>query len=831
VGDECLLKKTHTKIKHDGMMDTVERSMPNLTKCWIAGKFALKWFRSARSSSIVIIKIVALRSKGGGSKMSVVASAGMAAGAKMLTGARLARKAILRTKRALVVMSVALLALVAFAALIPASQAPSSEHSSAASTDSQSGAAGAAAPVSEPGAPQMSEREALDAYGKLPLSFVPNEGQTDDEAVRYYAQGAGYGFFFTPKGATLSFANGKGRGGHALALDFQGANPDSTLTARERLSGEVNYLVGDEPDKWQQGLPTHGELLYGGLWPGIDMAVRGDGGKLKYEFHLKPGASVEEVRLAYRGAEGLSVGAGGELLVQTSLGVLEDAAPVSYQRIGGERVPVESRYVLKGDGGYGFTVGAYDPRYPLIIDPGLDYSTFLGGSDVDIGEGIAVDRRGRAYVTGFTQSADYPTTPGAFDTTWNGSFDAFVTKLNASGSALVYSTFLGGAEEDRGEGIAVRDGRAYVTGETSSPDYPTTPGAFDRTFNGGFSSQICQASSLPCDAFVTKLNASGSALVYSTFLGGTGADSGSDIAVDTRGRGYVTGQTDSADYPTTPGAFDRTFNGLNRDAFVTKLNASGSALVYSTFLGGAGNDFGEGIAVRDGRAYVTGGTAFFDFPTTPGAFDTTWNGGLDAFVTKLNASGSALVYSTFLGGTGADAFSVDVAVDTRGRAYVTGDTSSPDFPTTPGAFDTTWNGTDAFVTKLNRSGSALVYSTFLGGSDVDIGEGIAVREGKAYVTGFTQSADYPTTPGAFDTTLDGGTDALVTKLNASGSALAYSTFLGGTSFDRGFGIAVRYGRAYVTGGTNSTDYPSTRGAFDRTFNGNSEAFVTKLPTG
>jgi Beta-propeller repeat len=206
------------------------------------------------------------------------------------------------------------------------------------------------------------------------------------------------------------------------------------LTARQRLSGEVNYLVGDDPTKWQKGLPTHAGLLYDGLWPGIDMGVRGEGGELKYEFHLKPGASVEDVRLAYRGTEGLSVGASGELLVRTSLGVLKDAAPVSYQLIGGERVPVESRYrLLEGDGGgYGFALGAYDPRYPLIIDPGLDYSTFLGGADIDRGLGIAVDGMGRTYVTGQTGSADFPTTQGAFDRTLDGGQDAFVTKLPTS---------------------------------------------------------------------------------------------------------------------------------------------------------------------------------------------------------------------------------------------------------------------------------------------------------------------------------------------------------------------------------------------------------------
>jgi hypothetical protein len=341
-------------------------------------------------------------------------------------------------------------------------------------------------------------------------------------------------------------------------------------------------------------------------------------------------------------------------------------------------------------------VGAYDPRYPLIIDPALDYSTFLGGTGSDAGAGIAVDRRGSAYVTGFTNSADLPDTPGAF---------------------------------------------------------PTTPGAFDRTLDGN------------SDAFVTKLNASGSALVYSTFLGGTGADDGEDIAVDASGSAYVVGDTFSGDFPTTQGAFDTTFNGGIVDAFVTKLNASGSALVYSTFLGGANQDEGNGIAVQEGRAYVTGNTQSTDFPTTQGAFDRTQNGSEDAYVTKLNAAGSALVYSTFLGGTSFDQ-GIDIAVNARGRAYVTGDTGSANYPTTQGAFDTTFNGgaQDAFVTKLNASGSALAYSTFLGGTDSDGGAGIAVREGRAYVTGGTRSSDYPTTPGAFDTSYNGNSDAFVTKL-------------------------------------------------------------------
>jgi Beta-propeller repeat len=690
--------------------------------------------------------------------MSANASVPKAAGSKVLTRTRPTARVFPITVRRFVVTALALLALVAFAALIAASQVPSAEHYSVGSNDSQSGRAAAPLPESK-AAPQMSDEEALDAYKTLPLSFASNKGQVE-EAVRYYAQGAGYGFFFTKEGARLSFAESKERGGHTLALDFLGANPHPTLTAQERLSGEVNYLQGNDPTKWQQGLPTHAELHYGGLWPGIDMAVRGEGGKLKYEFCLKPGSSVEDVRLGYRGATGLSVGAGGELLVRTSLGILKDAAPVSYQRIGRERVPVKSRYVLKRDGGYGFAVEGYDSRYPLIIDPSLDYSTFLGGTGGDQGLGIAVDGEGKAYVTGETSSADFPTTPGAFDTSFNGSADAIVTKLNASGSALIYSTFLGGREAfDRGLGIAVDpEGRAYVTGQTFSADFPTTPGTFDTSFNG---------------------SADGSA-----------------------------------------------------DAFVTKLNASGSALIYSTFLGGGTSvfergDSGLGIAVREGRAYVTGETDSSDFPTTPGAFDTTFNGDVAVFVSKLNASGSALAYSTFLGDVGSGE---DIAVDGKGRVYVTGSTFSSNYPTTRGAFDRTLDGSDAFVTKLNASGSALVYSTYLGGTNSEAGRGIAVREGRAYVTGVTDAADFPTTPGAFDTTFNGDTDAFVTKLNASGSALAYSTFLGGTGFDSGLDTEVREGKAYVTGNASSVEYPTTSDAFDRSFNGAGDAFVTKLPT-
>jgi hypothetical protein len=457
---------------------------------------------------------------------------------------------------------------------------------------------------------------------------------------------------------------------------------------------------------------------------------------------------------------------------------------------------------------------------------GLDYSTFLGGTDGDGGYALALDREGNVYVSGVTNSFDFPTTPGAFDPSYNGGPDVFVTKLNAAGSALVYSTFLGGGGSEVGYAIAVdRAGRAHVTGQTSSQDFPTTAGAFDRTFNGGIG-----------DAFAAKLSAAGTRLVYSTYLGSADSDAGHAIAVDRSGKAYVNGFAGAAGFPTTPGAYDTS---CNSDAFVTKLAKNGRALVYSTCLGGAQGELGEGVAVDpDGNAYVTGMTASADFPATPGAFDESWNGADDAYVTKLNPSGSALVYSTFLGGTGLeDGFGL--ALDRVGGAYVTGNTASGDFPTTPGAFDRSYNGgfRDVFVTKVDASGSALAYSTFLGGSSGDLGQAIAVgRDGNAYATGTTASGSFPTTPNAFDRSLSGGGDAFVTRLDVAGSALVYSTFLGGSSvlMDGGEAIAAdRAGSAFVTGGTASADFPTTPDAFDPTFNGpdfGGDAFVTKLPT-
>ncbi|WP_196305245.1 DUF7948 domain-containing protein [Metabacillus sediminilitoris] len=698
----------------------------------------------------------------------------------------------------------------------------------------------------------MTTKEIQDAiiknYGNHPFTFVPNVGQMDSR-VQYYSQGTGKGFYFTPEEVVFSFIentspshfrNGDATNtdqasrGMALTLRFLDANPDVRIEGQSEGSGKVNYLKGNDPAKWIRNLSIYEKIVYRDLWSGIDLVFKGKNGQLKYEFVVQPGANIKDIRLTYRGADGLSLDDEGNLQIETPYGVLIDERPISYQEINGQQIAVPSSFKLKkqkqGKNCYGFKVeNGYDSCYPLIMDPGLVYSTYLGGMSDDSGVGIAVDTEGNAYVTGVTSSLDFPTSPGAFQTTSDGFQDAFVTKLNPTGSALVYSTFLGGTQNsDQGISIAVdAAGNAYVTGFTLSADFPTTPGAFDTTFKGG---------SLGQDAFVTKLNSTGSALLYSTFLSGTEDDEGIDIVVDAAGNAYVTGNTTSMDFQTTSGAFDTVHNGGFYDAFVTKLNPAGSALVYSTYLGGTGFDQATGIAVdAAGNAYVTGFTDSMDFQTTSGAFDTTYNGDpFDAFVTKLNPTGSALVYSTYLGGELSDQGN-GISVDAAGNAYVTGLTTSRDFPTTQGAFDTTYNGGpfDAFVTKLNPTGSALVYSTYLGGSSDDQGTDIFVdAEGNAYVTGFTQSPDFPTTSGAFDTTFNGGSDAFVTKLNSTGSApLLYSTYLGGNTGEQAFAIAVdAAGNAYVTGFTISEDYPTTSGAFDTSYNGFSDAFVAKIST-
>jgi hypothetical protein len=670
------------------------------------------------------------------------------------------------------------------------------------------------------------------AYGRLPLAFEPNRGQTA-AGVRYLAHGPGYGVFITADRTVLALApRPAARGGRApragrglgAALSFRaiGARANPVVAGGGPLAGRVNYLTGRDRTGWRTNIPTYRQVTAQQVYPGVDLHWYGTQRGLEYDVVVAPNTDPGKTRLAIDGLRGrLRLTRDGDLMMPTAVGDVVQRAPHAYQVIHGTPHQVAAHFNVTGTNRVGFEVARYDHSQPLIIDPTLVYSTYLGGTGDDDGYGVAVDSSGNAYLTGDTASTDFPTTAGAFQTTSGGGLDAFVTKLNPTGTALIYSTYLGGSDFDRGSGIAVDpSGNAYLTGSTNSTDFPTTAGAFQTAFGG---SQ---------DGFVTKLNPTGTALIYSTYLGGSDLDLGSGIAVDSSGNASLTGLTNSTNFPTTAGAFQTTSGG-GLDAFVTKLNPTGTALIYSTYLGGSGTDNGNGIALdSSGNASLTGFTDSTDFPTTAGAFQTTLGGSGDAFVTKLNPTGTALIYSTYLGGSGDDEGS-GIAVDSAGNAYLTGLTASTNFPTTPGAFQTTFGGGfDAYMTKLNPTGTALIYSTYLGGSGFDQGVGIAVdSSGDAYLTGGTNSTDFPTTAGAFQTTSGGDFDAFMTKLNPTGSALIYSTYLGGSGTDVGLGIAVdSSGDAYLTGRTNSTDFPTTADAFQTTSGGGFDAFVTKFAT-
>jgi hypothetical protein len=622
---------------------------------------------------------------------------------------------------------------------------------------------------------QETKEKLLKKYGKLPLTFIPNEGQVH-EKVQYYTQGLGRTFYFTKEEAVFTFrkASSKKRKrfaadpqerehieeespirGMNLALQFIDANPHVEVEGQHEAIGKVNYFIGNDPTKWVTDLSTYHEVVYRELWPGIDLLFTEKNGRLKYDFIVRPGANIEDIRLRYHGAEHLSLDEAGNLEIHTRYGILLEEQPVSMQEIEGQQVPVTSSFLLKkdedGEWEYGFQTGHdFDPRYPLIIDPTLVYSTYLGGSDFDASFGIAVDSSGSAYVTGFTTSTDFPT-QNPFQEALAGGLDAFVTKFSPEGNTLLFSTYLGGSGNDVGNGIAVdSSGSAYVTGDTSSTDFPTQ-NPFQGALAGGD------------DAFVTKLSPTGNALLYSTYLGGSNTDVGNGIAVDSSGSAYVTGITTSTDFP-TQNPFQGALAG-GFDAFVTKLGPTGNTLLFSTYLGGSGNEFGNGIAVdSSGSAYVTGITDSPNFPTQNPFQGTFAGGSFDAFVTKFSSTGNSLVYSTYLGGSGDDE-GRSIAVDSSGAAYVTGVTDSPNFPTQnpfQGAF--AGGPFDAFVTKFSSTGNSLVYSTYLGGSGDDDGNGIAVdSSGAAYVTGFTDSPNFPT-QNPFQGALAGSDDAFVTKI-------------------------------------------------------------------
>ena len=687
---------------------------------------------------------------------------------------------------------------------------------------------------------------------KLPARFEANAGQADAR-VRFISRGAGHTLLLTAEGATLALRTDGGREEGArlapslraqgesarasradapsfrvVGMKFVGANTRAAVSGEGRLAGRVNYFVGRDPSKWRANVETFAAVRYRELYPGVDLVYHGGAGdRLEYDFVLAPGADHRPIRLRFEGAERLSLGAGGELLLHTKAGTLRQGAPVVYQQRGGVRREVAGRYELRGAREVGFRLGEYDPTLPLVIDPVLVYSTHFPYSYE-----MTVDTAGAVYVVGTTGTfnGDFPVTPGAFQTTPRGSTDAYVAKLNPEGTELSYLTYLGGGTPgnfdngfEYGEGVAVDSaGNAYVTGNTYSTDFPVL-NAFQPASGGGGS-----------DGFVAKLNPTGSALVYSSYLGGSETEWSKSVAVDAAGSAHVFGNTFSADFPVR-NALQPARKGSD-DFFVTKVAPDGKTLDYSTYLGGTGSEvgyLGELALDAAGAAYVAGTSYSIDYPVTAGAYQPVPKAhpegfSPDAVVTKIAPGGASLAYSTYLGGSDTE-FVYALAVDATGQAHVAGLTNSTDFPTLNALQPAPRSDYfDGFVAKLNAAGSALVYSTYLGGPPKHIcgperlenipvlcggGDGVGAvatdAAGNAYVTGFTGSDVFPApTADALQPRLSGTLDAYLIKLGPTGQSL-YATHLGGSSADEGVDVhADAAGAVYLLGFTASDDFPA-----------------------
>jgi hypothetical protein len=649
------------------------------------------------------------------------------------------------------------------------------------------------ASVSQPETLTPAQRRRIEStYTALPLAFEQNQGQVD-KRVKYTARTNGYTLFLTADDVVFSIPSSirypviskrplvrkaarlarnsdtprimKDSSSALVHMQLVGANVEANIGASDLLPGKVNYFIGNDPHKWRSNLPVYARVNYQNVYPGVNLAFHGEQRQLEFDFVVRPGASPEAIMLHFTGAQKIKTDKSGSLLIASGAGDVVLHKPFAYQEQNGAKQPVDAEFVLKADDRVSFELGKYDHTRELVIDPSV---------------------------------------------------------------AVLYATYLGGSAADEAEAIAVdSSGNAYVTGQTASMNFPVV---------GGLA--ITDASGTP-DAFIAKIATGGSSLVYSTYVGGTdgNASSGNAIALDAAGDAFVAGGTASTTFPVTSGAFQRSYGTpATSNAFVLKLNPTGSALAYSTYLGGTVGDAADGVAVdASGNAYLGGITSSPDFPTLDPL--QTFPGPYSGFVTKLDSAGTGLVYSTYLalGGAIEDRINA-IAIDSVGDAYVTGAaSSSTSFHATPGAFqtqcgtDSTCNGlSDAFVTVINAAGSGYVYSTFLGGSSTDVGDGIAVDSSlNAYVTGSTESSDFPL-KAAYQGTYGGNTDAFVTKLNSTGSALVYSTYLGGAQFDQGGGIAVDSGgNAYVTGLTGSSPFP-TASPTQAILAGGNDAFVAEF---
>jgi hypothetical protein len=651
-------------------------------------------------------------------------------------------------------------------------------------------------------------------HARAALHFEENVGQADPQA-RYIARAGELNLLATDDRAVIVFADGSSMP-PSVSLELIGSRRSMPI-GRHTLRGTANYFRGSDRAAWLTNLPTYSELWYSDVYRGIDWVFHGNltQSRLEYDFVLAPGADSEEIAVRMTGAASIEIKDGKHVALEVAGRSLYMNELFVYQTIEGERVEVDAHYVMKGENTIGFAIdGSFDPTRPLVIDPVLAYSTYIGGGNTDRGFAPAIDRHGNLYLTGTTASLNFPV-ENPEQAASGGNFDAYVAKFTADGSALEYSTYFGGSGLEEGFGIAVDErGSAYVSGRTGSPNMPVV-NALQPVYGGG-----------PFDAFVIKLDPSGTQLLFSTFLGGAGDDRAFDLRLDARDRVFVSGTTASTNFPIVNGL--QPIYAGNTDAFLATMSDDGSALLYSTYLGGSGTEQFGALAVDNaGRAAVVGRTSSLDFPTANAVQPTFGGGPADAFVTRYNESGG-FIYSSYLGGSGDDS-GISTAVTRSGDVFVGGNTTSLNYPVV-NALQPTFAGVrDMIVTRLDRSGQ-IAFSTYLGGSGNETAFGLAVdAPGNLYVSGFTTSPNFPTRNALFATPR-GGVDAVFAKISAAGDSLIYSTYFGGSGEDRGDYIAVDpTGNAYFCGWTGSPDFPTTPGAFQPTFGGPQfDAFVVKV---